>query len=68
MDEYLADQMLLPLALIPRESVFTTACVTNHLLTNAEVVRQFVEAEIEIEGAQGEPGRVRVRGGSPFHA
>ncbi len=33
-----------------------------HLLTNAEVIRRFISAEIQIEGAQGEPGLVRVRG------
>ncbi len=60
-DEYLADQILLPLALVPAESVYTTACVTNHLLTNAEVMRRFLDARIEIDGIQGEQGRVRVR-------
>ena len=61
-DEYLADQILLPLSVIPHESEYTTVCVTDHLLTNAEVIRRFVDAEIRIEGARGEPGRVRVRG------
>lgn len=62
-DAHLADQLLLPLALVPGESVFTTARITRHLTTNAWVIRQFLpEVEIEIEGAEGAPGRVRVRG------
>jgi len=62
MDEYLADQILLPLSLAPGESEYTTPAVTGHLTTNADVIRRFLGAEIEIEGEQGEPGRVRVRG------
>jgi RNA 3'-terminal phosphate cyclase (ATP) len=62
MDEYLADQILLPLALVPAESEYTTCCVTDHLTTNAEVIRQFVPAEIRIEGEAGQPGRVVVSG------
>jgi len=68
LDEYLADQILLPLSVIPAESAYTTACVTQHLLTNAEVVRRFVAAEIEIQGSPGEPGTVRVRGRPPWGA
>ena len=65
MDEHLADQIILPLSVIPEESEFATACVTGHLLTNAEVIRQFIPAEIRIEGEQGKPGLVRVRGCKP---
>ena len=62
MDEYLADQILLPLSLVPAESEYTTCCVTDHLTTNAEVIRRFVPAEIRIEGEAGQPGRVVVKG------
>ena len=31
-------------------------------MTNAEVIRRFVAAEIRIEGAAGKPGRVVVTG------
>jgi RNA 3'-phosphate cyclase len=62
MDEYLADQILLPLSLVPAESEYTTCCVTDHLTTNAEVIRRFVPAEIRIEGEAGQPGRVVVSG------
>jgi RNA 3'-phosphate cyclase len=61
LDEHMADQILLPLALAAGGSVFTTVRVTHHLLTNAQVIRSFLEREIAIEGSLGEPGRVEIR-------
>lgn len=62
LDEHLADQLLLPLALARGGSAFTTAGVTRHLTTNAAVIRLFLpETEIRIEGEEGRPGRVAVR-------
>jgi RNA 3'-terminal phosphate cyclase len=34
--------------------------VTRHLLTNAEVVRAFLDVAVEIRGAEGSEGEVRV--------
>ncbi len=59
-DEHLADQLLLPLAFADGESLFRTAHVTEHLRTNAEVIRAFGAAEIAIEKEQGGVGLVRV--------
>ena len=59
-DQYLADQLLLPLSLVEGESQFHTCQVTSHLLTNAEVIRLFLPAEIVIQGEVGSPGMVRV--------
>ncbi|MEW6358093.1 MAG: RNA 3'-terminal phosphate cyclase [Planctomycetota bacterium] len=61
-DRFLADQMLIPTALAAGESRFTTERITQHLLTNAEVIRMFLPAEIQIEGRPAEPGAVTVRG------
>jgi RNA 3'-phosphate cyclase len=36
----------------------STARVTSHLLTNAQIIRQFLPARIEIEGEEGQPGKV----------
>lgn len=47
---HLADQLLLPLALHPSPSKFRTARATQHLLTNAEVIRQFLDRAIMITG------------------
>jgi RNA 3'-terminal phosphate cyclase (ATP) len=61
-DPHLADQLLLPLALAPGRSQFTTGRVTQHLLTNAHVIEQFVPARIEVVGQEDEPGLVTVEG------
>jgi RNA 3'-terminal phosphate cyclase (ATP) len=61
-DRRLADQLVLPMALARGRSEMTVESVTPHLLTNVHVIRRFVEAAIEVEGAEGEPGRVVVEG------
>ncbi len=58
--KHLADQILLPLALAEEPSVFTTCPVTRHLVTNAEVMRRFLPARVEIDGEPGTRGEVRV--------
>ena len=57
-DAHLADQLVVPLALAPGTSVYTTSEVTRHLLTVAWLVPQFLQRDITIEGAEGKPGRV----------
>lgn len=59
-DEYLADQLLLPLSFASGDSILRTARITQHLLTNAEVMRAFSKAQIEIEGQRGSAGVVRI--------
>jgi RNA 3'-terminal phosphate cyclase (ATP) len=59
-DPHLADQLLLPLSLANGPSHFTTSIITQHLLTNAEIIRQFGMAHINIEGKLGENGVVDV--------
>jgi len=60
LDKHLADQLILPLALARGPSAFTTCEITQHLLTNVWVVEQFLDVRFEIEGEEGEKGRVRV--------
>jgi RNA 3'-terminal phosphate cyclase (ATP) len=55
-DPYLADQLVLPMALAPGESRLATSRISQHLLTNIWVVRQFLPRHLSIEGAQGGPG------------
>ena len=57
-DAHSADQLLLPLALVPEPSQFRVAEVTSHLRTNAEVIRHFLDRSIQIDGVEGEPGQV----------
>jgi RNA 3'-terminal phosphate cyclase (ATP) len=59
-DHYLADQLMLPLALVPGVSELRTSKVTQHLTTNAEVVRMFLAVKIEIDGEHGQPGLVQI--------
>lgn len=59
-DQYLSDQLLLPLAFAPGESQIRTSQVTQHLLTNAEVIRSFLPVEIVIQGEPGQPGFIRI--------
>ncbi len=60
LDKHLADQLILPLALASGPSAFTTSEVTQHLLTNVRVVEQFLDASFEIEGEEGEKGKVHL--------
>lgn len=61
-DQYLADQLLLPLSLIQGWSHFRTNRITQHLLTNAHIIRRFLPAQIEVDGSLHEPGGVRIKG------
>ncbi len=62
LDRYLADQMVLPLALADGPSQITTEAVTQHLLTSAWVVNQFLPDCVRVEGKEGEPGKCWIRG------
>jgi RNA 3'-terminal phosphate cyclase (ATP) len=60
-DAHSADQIVLPLALAQGPSFYTAAAVTQHLVTNIAVIRQFVDREIECQGEPGRPGSVQIR-------
>jgi len=60
LDKHLADQLILPLALASDPSAFTTCEITQHLLTNAWVVEQFLDVRFEIEGEEGKTGKVHL--------
>jgi RNA 3'-terminal phosphate cyclase (ATP) len=59
---YLADQLLLPLALAQGQSSFTTSRLTSHALTNAQLLRRWLDVGIDISGAPGGPGQITVSG------
>jgi RNA 3'-terminal phosphate cyclase (ATP) len=59
-DQYFGDQILLPLAFANGISEFRTSCVTQHLITNADIIHLFLPARIDINGDIGKPGYVRV--------
>jgi RNA 3'-terminal phosphate cyclase (ATP) len=61
LDPHLADQIVPWLAFCQGTSEFTTSCVTRHLLTNLWVVRQFMDVDVQVEGSEGEEGRIVIR-------
>jgi RNA 3'-terminal phosphate cyclase (ATP) len=62
LDPHLADQII-PYAAFGRgTSEFTTSRVTQHLLTNIWVVKQFLDIDIQVEGKEGEAGKIRIQG------
>ncbi len=62
-ERWMADQLLLPLALAAQTSRFRTAEVSSHLLTNAAVIRAFLPVRIVVQGSPGETALVRVQPG-----
>jgi RNA 3'-terminal phosphate cyclase (ATP) len=56
LDQHLADQLLLPMALAGAASHLTTQQVTLHLLTNAWVINQFLPGRVHVSGQEGQPG------------
>ena len=60
-DQYMADQLLLPLPFGEGVSRLSTSKVTGHLITNAEIIQSFLPAQIEVHGEIGEPGIVTIK-------
>jgi RNA 3'-terminal phosphate cyclase (ATP) len=59
-DPHLADQLVPYLASAEGTSTFTVSKITEHLLTNIWVVKQFVPTEILVEGKEGEQAKVTI--------
>lgn len=59
-DEFLADQLLIPASFSREECVFKTHRITPTLTTAAWVIKQFMPAKITILGKEGAPGDVKV--------
>ncbi|MBE0409341.1 MAG: RNA 3'-phosphate cyclase, partial [Anaerolineales bacterium] len=64
-DQYLADQLLLPLSLAQGDSQFSTPSITQHIVTNASIISMFLPVEISIEGEMGKPGLVVIKPSKP---
>jgi RNA 3'-terminal phosphate cyclase (ATP) len=61
-DKFLADQILVPMALAYGSSTFSTSLVSTHTLTNADLLRQWLNIDIEVEAVVGGPGQITVEG------
>jgi RNA 3'-terminal phosphate cyclase (ATP) len=60
-DEHLADQLVLPMALAGAGS-FTAVAASSHLLTNIGVIEKFLPVSFDVETlGRGAPVRVRVQ-------
>jgi RNA 3'-terminal phosphate cyclase (ATP) len=62
LDRHLADQIVLYLARAAGTSVFTTAEITSHLITNLWVIEQFLGPTFQVRGSLAEPGKITCRG------
>ena len=62
-DPYLADQILLPLALAETSSTFTVSRLTQRFLTIVWVVKQFLPIHITVRGSENGPGTVTIQRG-----
>ncbi len=49
LDEYIADQILLPLSIANDVSEFTVLKITNHIRTNMETIKNFLDVDFEIK-------------------
>jgi RNA 3'-terminal phosphate cyclase (ATP) len=59
-DPHAGDQLVTLAALCPGRSTISTSSVTDHLLTNAQVIRELTGREVTIDGDRGQPGTVVV--------
>jgi RNA 3'-terminal phosphate cyclase (ATP) len=61
-DRFLADQLLLPLALAKGESSYTCDVLTSHTLSGAALIRLWLDAKIDLDGDYSGPGSVSIAG------
>ena len=59
-DQYLADQMLLPAVLAEGKTTITTQLLTRRLISMAWLVKQFIPVQIMIKGEEGYPGTITI--------
>jgi RNA 3'-terminal phosphate cyclase (ATP) len=59
-DPHLADQIVLYLSLSREDSSFTTSCITEHLLTNLWVIKNFMDIHYEVEGQLSSEGKIKI--------
>ncbi len=57
-DEHMADQLIIYMALAKGLSTLTRPRITPHLSTSIWAVEQFLPVKFEVEGNEGEPGKV----------
>ena len=58
-DQHAAD-MLLPYMAFSNQGEILTSKITNHILTNIDVIETFLNVKFEVKGEKGKPGRIRI--------
>ncbi len=58
LDPHIADQIVLYLSLSKQESIFTTSCITQHLITNLWTIKLFHDYYYLVEGEIGKQGKI----------
>jgi RNA 3'-terminal phosphate cyclase (ATP) len=61
-DLHLADQLILPMALAAGTSHIVTSNITQHLLTNLNLIQSLLPVEARVEGRRGQPGAIFITG------
>lgn len=61
-DLHLSDQLIPYMALAEGKSEVSSAALTSHTLTNIALVEQILKVKFDVEGKEGQPGRIRVQG------
>jgi RNA 3'-terminal phosphate cyclase (ATP) len=61
-DHHLADQLLIPMSLAHGRSTFTTHRLSQHTLTNAALVRHWLDAQITVAGQADGPAQIAIDG------
>ena len=59
-DEYLADQILLPLVVAETNSVFTVPRLTERLMTAIWVIKQFIPIRLTVKGQESGPATISI--------
>ena len=61
-DQHLADQLLIPMALAKGRSSYSTNLLTKHTLTNISLLRKIMGVRIKVDGEIDSPGKVAIQG------
>ncbi|MBS3052525.1 MAG: RNA 3'-terminal phosphate cyclase [Candidatus Aenigmarchaeota archaeon] len=61
-DKYMADQLLIFMALAKGKSKITVEKITDHVLTNIDVIERFLPVKFEVEGSKNHEGIISVEG------
>lgn len=66
LDQYISDQLILPCLFARGQSLISTSKITNHLLTNIEIIKNFIDTPISVAGKVGTSGIITVPGTDRF--